>query len=88
MDKLIEFFNNRYDDVTLFYSTPSMYLDALNDQNIQWPTKYDDFFPYADNVNAVWSGYFSSRANDKEYIRRASHNYVASSYLYSLKLID
>ena len=40
----------------------------------EFPTKYDDMFPYADYPDAYWTGFFSSRANDKEYIRRASHN--------------
>lgn len=40
-------------------------------------------FPYADNPDAYWTGYFSSRANDKEYTRRASYNYDASNQLYA-----
>jgi hypothetical protein len=65
-----------------------MYVDAVNALNIKWPTKYDDMFPYADNENSFWTGYFSSRANDKEYIRRISANTHASNKLYSLKFID
>ena len=67
----------------MFYSTPSQYIDALASQNATFPTKYDDMFPYADNPDAYWTGYFSSRANDKEYIRRASYNYDASNQLYA-----
>jgi hypothetical protein len=29
MDNLVRYFNSHYDDVTLIYSTPSEYLDAL-----------------------------------------------------------
>mmetsp|Transcript_34264 Transcript_34264/g.25339 ORF Transcript_34264/g.25339 Transcript_34264/m.25339 type:complete len:123 (-) Transcript_34264:1754-2122(-) len=87
MDHLITYFNNKYPDVTLLYSTPSQFVDALNDQDISWPTKYDDFFPYADYDVSMWTGYFTSRSNDKEYIRRASHNHQASSYLYSLECL-
>jgi hypothetical protein len=65
-----------------------MYVDAVNAENIEWPTKYDDMFPYADNENSFWTGYFSSRANNKEYIRRASQLAHASNKLYSLKMID
>jgi hypothetical protein len=36
-------------NIELIYSTPSMYIDAISAQNIKWPTKYDDLFPYADN---------------------------------------
>jgi hypothetical protein len=45
-------------------------------------------FPYSDGPDAYWTGYFSSRANDKEYIRRASHNFHASNELYSEKVLN
>jgi len=80
MDAMIEYMNENYGDkFNLFYSTPSAYVDAVNSYNVTWPTKYDDMFPYADAADSVWSGYFSSRPNDKEYIRRASKNFDASS---------
>lgn len=66
MDRLIEYFNAHVDNVTLLYSTPGQYLDALIAQNITWPTRYDDMFPYADQQDDYWSGYFSSRANAKK----------------------
>ena len=84
MDAMIEWMNkNHGDKFNMFYSTPSQYIDALASQNATFPTKYDDMFPYADNPDAYWTGYFSSRANDKEYIRRASYNYDASNQLYA-----
>lgn len=43
-----------------------MYVDGLASENIEWPTKYDDMFPYADDDVSYWTGYFTSRANDKE----------------------
>lgn len=75
MDALISTFNSIYDNFTLIYSTPSNYVDALAAENIKWTVKKDDMFPYADDDNNFWSGYFTSRANDKEYTRRASYNY-------------
>jgi hypothetical protein len=48
MDRLIEAFNSKVENITLIYSTPGAYLDVLVSQNIVWPTKYDDMFPYAD----------------------------------------
>jgi hypothetical protein len=88
MDAMILWMNENYSDsYNLFYSTPSMYVDALNatmvKDDVKFPTKYDDMFPYADAPDAYWTGYFSSRANDKEYIRRASYNYDASNQLYA-----
>ena len=65
-----------------------MYIDSVNAQNIVWPTKYDDMFLYADHDAAYWTGYFSSRANDKKYIRDASHTLHSSNKLFALKSID
>jgi hypothetical protein len=65
-----------------------MYIDAIAAQNIVWPTKYDDLFPYADNEESFWTGYFTSRANDKKYMRDASHILHSSNKLFSLKGID
>ena len=35
-----------------------------------WPTKQDDFFPYASDPHAYWTGYFSSRPTSKFMIRQ------------------
>jgi hypothetical protein len=42
-------------------------------------------FPYADHPDAFWSGYFSSRANSKEFIRQGSRNLHAQSQLYAME---
>ena len=65
-----------------------MYVDSVAAQNIAWPTKYDDMFPYADNENSFWTGFFSSRANDKAYMRRASQTLHSSNKLFALASID
>jgi hypothetical protein len=84
MDKIINYVNENYkDQFNLFYSTPSQYVDAIAAQDVTWPTKYDDMFPYSDGPVSYWTGYFSSRANDKEYVRKASSNFHASSQLYA-----
>ena len=75
-------------NIELIYSTPSMYVDAINKKNISWTTRYDDLFPYADNENSFWTGYFSSRANDKKYMRDASHTLHSSNKLFALNSID
>ena len=49
------------DKVEVFYSTPSRYLDALNNLNKTWlSVKTDDFFPYADEPYAFWTGNLAS----------------------------
>lgn len=59
--------------MNLFYSTPSCYLKSLYDSNITWPTKSDDFFPYASDPHAYWTGYFSSRPTVKRFERVGNH---------------
>jgi hypothetical protein len=45
-------------------------------------------FPYADNDLSFWTGYFTSRANDKKYMRDASHTLHSSNKLFALAAID
>jgi hypothetical protein len=84
MDNMIAYMNANYADKYEFkYSTPSNYVDALASLNVTWPTKYDDLFPYQDNPSSFWTGYFSSRANAKGYVRAGSANLRATSQLYT-----
>lgn len=89
MDNMIAYMNEHYGDKYHFkYSTPSNYVDAVAKRDVTWPAKYDDMMPYSDTPDSYWTGYFSSRANDKEYIRKASHNFHASTQLTSEKMLD
>lgn len=89
LDNMISYMNKHHSDqFNFFYSTPSVYIDAVAALNISWTTKYDDMFPYSDHPDAYWTGYFSARANNKAYIRRASHNFHASNLLYGQKMMD
>ncbi len=54
LDKLIKHINERTEEtgIKAIYSTPSCFVKALNDEQVndpeyQWPEKFDDFFPYA-----------------------------------------
>lgn len=79
MDRMIEWFNKHNTaNMRMFYSTPGQYIDALKTQNITWPTKYDDMFPYADNPQDYWSGYFASRQAAKKQVRDGQANLHAS----------
>jgi Alpha mannosidase middle domain/Glycosyl hydrolases family 38 N-terminal domain len=74
LDKLIQHVNQLQangSNVNLFYSTPSCYLKSLQESGLTWPTKTDDFFPYASDPHAYWSGYFTSRPTSKRFIREA-----------------
>jgi hypothetical protein len=71
MDKLMKYINSHSSTygVNIFYSTPSIYTKAVNDAGLVWDVKTDDFFPYGDGPHAIWSGYFTSRAPLKGYVR-------------------
>ena len=59
--------------VNVLYSTPSCYLYALNKVNQSYSHKEDDFFPYASEPHAFWTGYFTSRAALKGYARMTNN---------------
>ncbi|GAB4847368.1 hypothetical protein Ancab_026426 [Ancistrocladus abbreviatus] len=80
MDKLIHYVNMD-GRVNALYSTPSIYTDAKYATDKTWPIKTEDFFPYADRVNAYWTGYFSSRPALKRYVRMMSGYYLAARQL-------
>ncbi|KAL8474413.1 hypothetical protein ACS0TY_031036 [Phlomoides rotata] len=80
MDKLIHYVNQD-GRVNAFYSTPSIYTDAKYALNESWPLKSDDYFPYADRINAYWTGYFTSRPALKGYVRVLSGYYLAARQL-------
>ncbi|XP_058092937.1 alpha-mannosidase At3g26720-like [Magnolia sinica] len=84
MDKLIHYVNLD-GRVNALYSTPSIYTDAKYATNESWPLKTDDFFPYADNPNAYWTGYFTSRAAIKGYVRMMSAYCLVARQLEFLK---
>ncbi|XP_061512042.1 lysosomal alpha-mannosidase [Anopheles gambiae] len=76
MDKLIKYTNalqSNGSNVNVFYSTPSCYLKALHDVGITWPTKSDDFFPYASDPHSFWTGYYTSRPTSKRFERVGNH---------------
>lgn len=90
-NSLIDYYNENIGkdmNIELIYSTPSIYVDAVYADNLTWTTKYDDMFPYANNDVSYWTGYFTSRANDKEYIRRAEHTLQASNKLFALNSLN
>ena len=68
MDKLMKHINMN-ERVNAFYSTPSIFTQALYEANLNWTLKTDDFFPYADCPSCFWTGYFTSRPALKGYVR-------------------
>jgi len=56
------------------YSTVSEYLNgmerAASKFNVRFPVVVDDFFPYADNEDSYWTGYYTTRPTLKSTGRR------------------
>jgi hypothetical protein len=69
-DKLIRYINNRTEfNMTIKYSTPGEYIREIYKEKQQYPSKVDDFFPYADQEHAMWTGYFTSRVAIKGFVK-------------------
>ncbi|XP_051165377.1 lysosomal alpha-mannosidase-like [Leptopilina boulardi] len=74
LDILIKNINYLYGSkYNAIYSTPSCYLKAVNDAQLFWSTKTDDFFPYASDTQSYWTGYYTSRPTIKFYERMGNN---------------
>lgn len=83
MDKLIAAVNaDPHSNVRTFYSTPTCYTKALWNSNRTWTSKNDDYFPYASDPHAYWTGYYTSRPALKRMER------VGNNWLQSCKQLD
>jgi len=88
VDKLIKFINERPEyGMKIIYSTPLDYINAIREEDQSYPTKEDDFFPYADFQHAYWTGYFTSRVAVKGFVRDLGRYIQASrKHISELKL--
>lgn len=76
-DKLINEFNKINKDrismgkqgFKLFYSSLHDYVVSVQKEagssNIEWPVYTSDFFPYRDQVDRYWTGFYTSRPTFK-----------------------
>lgn len=70
----------------LVYSTPSRYLKEISKVNNEewnstekfWPVRKDDTFPYAQNPQAYWTGYYTTRPHMKKNIRDLTRTFHSS----------
>ncbi|ENN79712.1 hypothetical protein YQE_03769, partial [Dendroctonus ponderosae] len=90
LDKLIYYGNQRQANgskYNLIYSTPSCYVKAIYDETEgknAWRLKQDDFFPYASDPHAFWTGYFTSRPAIKRFERYGNNFLQVCKQLYAL----
>lgn len=74
MDNMIAYMNEHHGDRYHFrYSTPSEYVDALAELDVEWPTNYHDMLPIRDTNLPFWTGFFTSRPALKALDRHFSH---------------
>ena len=84
LDKVIQYMNRNYKNINVFYSTPNEYFQAIHKTNTKFPTKYDDFLPYADKPHLVWSGFFTSRPTLKMQVRHTSSELYSEAFCLAL----
>ena len=98
MDKLIETWDSLgfNEDIEIRYSTPSRYLSAIskinknefkNETEVNFPVRHDDTFPYAQNPNQYWNGYYTSRPQLKSSIRKFGESLHSSLRLTSQQML-
>lgn len=69
--------------MTFVMSTPSRFTDALKKENVKWPVKQDDIFPYLDKDTMFWTGYYSSRPALKKQAKDSSAFFNAEQNVFA-----
>jgi len=85
---LLENFSQKFSDMTILFSNPYQYLEALKDQEIVWPVRYADMFPYANGGNNYWTGFYTSRPDSKYQVRRGQADLHAANQFFTMKALD
>ena len=94
LDWIIQNFNQRNPGIELRYSTPQKYVDELKKINAKFtekegfPVHRDDSFPYAQNKNEFWSGFFTTRPYFKSKVREVSQNLHSSLILAAIEIVN
>ena len=70
--------------INVLYSTPDQYVKAKHAYGAAWQLRGDDFFPYANDANTYWTGYFTSRPGLKTNVRKSGAYLAAARQLASL----
>ena len=77
-------------NVEVHYSTPSLYFAAVRESALAAAIKFPvqpagrDFFPYADNKDSYWTGYYVSRPLLKGECRRTYATVRSAEVLFAL----
>lgn len=90
LDGIIEAYRESESEFAVKYSTPSEYLEAVMNEitEDQLPTFKGDFFPYIDDKNFAWTGFFTTRPGIKRMIKQVTGEYLAAQQLFSKRHIQ
>mmetsp|Transcript_12858 Transcript_12858/g.19917 ORF Transcript_12858/g.19917 Transcript_12858/m.19917 type:complete len:183 (-) Transcript_12858:2099-2647(-) len=91
MDALIAYLHKHNSDINMQfkYSTPSEYLHAIQQDELELPVYTGDFFPFTEGSrNEVWSGYFSSRPGYKKAVKSGSSLAHLYNRIFSSKVLE
>jgi hypothetical protein len=69
-------------------STPQTYIDALKNENVTWPTQYNDMFPYSDKKDNYFTGFYSSRPSTKKFVKDNSATYHSLTYMLAQRVVN
>lgn len=84
MDLLIGEINKGNYGVKIQYATLSEYFDAVFAAKKDFPLYKGDFFPYADNSDSYWTGYYTTRPKLKGLTRQATSILHSAETAYAL----
>ncbi|XP_050406527.2 alpha-mannosidase 2x [Patella vulgata] len=92
--RLMDYMNNRKDwKINVRFGTLKDYFKVANKKNKKniikhpnngFPVLSGDFFPYSDQENAYWTGYYTTRPFDKKFSRDLQANLQAADILNTL----
>lgn len=74
-------------NISFVMSTPSRFTDALKAENVTWPVRTNDLFPYMQH-ELYWTGFFSSRPAVKKQVKDASAFFNSEQNVFARLLID
>ena len=83
-EKLAAVLNQSHAKVNLIFSTPERYFAALQASRPALPTFAGDLVPYADNGESFWTGFYSTKPELKDHVRRTSAAVDAAHSIYVL----
>ena len=88
LQKIITICNQVQDvNIEFIMSTPSRFTDALKAENVTWPVREDDLFPYVIDQQ-YWTGFFTSRPAIKKHVKDASAFFNAEQNVFARMQID